>query len=137
MEQMMISRKAIRAVSLVVLLLSLGIAADAQRGRWQVLGSANVDGGRDHDMIRVNAPGAFTALQLGIRGGAIEFQRVVVHFENGGEQELQVRDRIRAGGKTRVIDLNGNRRRIESVEFWYGKPDWRSGRPQVNLWGRR
>ena len=137
MQQLMISRKAIHAVSLVVVLLSLCAAADAQRGRWQMLGSANVDGGRDHDVIRVNAPGAFTALQLGIRGGPIEFQRIVVHFENGGQQELEVRDRIRAGGKTRVIDLKGERRRIESVEFWYGKPNWRSGRPQVNLWGRR
>ena len=137
MKQSMISRKVIRIVSLLVLLCSFSVAADAQRGRWVFLGSANVDGGRDHDVIRVNALGAFTALQLGIRGGAIEFQRVVVHFENGGEQELQIRDRIRAGGRTRTIDLKGERRRIESVEFWYGKPNWRSGRPQVSLWGRR
>jgi hypothetical protein len=136
MKQVMSSRTIIRTVSLFALLLSLTMAADAQRGRWMSLGTAYVDGGRDHDVIRVNARGAFTALQLGIKGGEIEFQRVVVHFENGGQQELEVRDRIRAGGKTRIIDLNGERRRIESVEFWYGKSTWRS-RPRVQLWGRR
>jgi len=136
MKQLMISRKAISAVGLLVLLFGFSVTTNAQPGVWQGLGSANVDGARDHDIIRVNARGAFTALQLGIRRGDIEFQRVVVHFENGGEQELQVRDRIRAGGKTRVIDLNGNRRRIQSVEFWYGKSDWRT-RPRVSLWGRR
>jgi hypothetical protein len=80
--------------------------------------------------------GSFTALQLGIKGGPIEFQRVVVHFENGGDTELQIRDRIADRGKTRAIDLPGNRRRIKSVEFWYAKAGWRS-RPYVNLWGRR
>lgn len=136
MNELMTSRKWLHVMGLLVLLFGLGVAADAQMGRWQSLGMAYVDGGRDHDVIRVNARGAFTALQLGIKGGEIDFQRVVVHFENGGQQELEVRDHIRAGGKTRVIDLNGNRRRIESVEFWYGKPNWRS-RPRVQLWGRR
>lgn len=146
MKKPMISRNVIRAISLMLLLGSLSVAADAQRrygqgrsnqGRWIELGSANVDGGRDHDVIRVNTPGEFRALQMGIKGGTIEFQRVVVHFENGEDQELQVRDRIRAGGKTRVIDLPGNRRRLQSVEFWYGKPNWGRSRPRVNLWGMR
>jgi hypothetical protein len=114
----------------------VGVAADAQRGYWQSLGTAYVDGGRDHDRIRVNARGSFTALQLGIKGGEIDFQRVVVHFENGGEQELAVRERIPDRGRTRPIDLNGERRRIESIEFWYSKPSWRS-RPRVQAWGRR
>src|SRR5436853_2637674 len=94
MRIVMTSRNLIRAASLLALLLTFSVAADAQRGRWQSLGTAYVDGARDHDMIRVNARGAFTALQLGIKGGEIEFQRVVVHFENGGQQELEVRDRI-------------------------------------------
>lgn len=136
MTRVMTSKNLIRVASLLALLLTFGVAADAQRGYWQSLGTAYVDGGRDHDVIRVNARGSFTALQLGIKGGEIDFQRVVVHFENGGQQELDVRERIPAGGKTRPIDLKGDRRHIESVEFWYGKPTWRT-RPRVQLWGRR
>ena len=136
MKGLMSSQKWLRAAGLLVLLFGVSVAVDAQRGRWVSLGMSFVDRGRDHDVIRVNARGAFTALQLGIKGGEIDFERVVVHFENGGQQELEVRDHIRAGGKTRVIDLPGERRRIASVEFWYGKPNWRS-RPRVQLWGRR
>jgi hypothetical protein len=44
---------------------------------------------------------------------------------------------IRAGGETRVIDLPGARRVIQSVEFWYRKADGRSGRPGVRLFGLR
>ena len=104
--------------------------------RWEVLGQSRIDGRVDHDRIMVTNRGAFRALQLGIRGGTIEFQRVVVHFDNGADHELEIRDRITAPGKTRVIDLPGDRRRIQSVEFWYSKENWRS-RPYVNLWGRR
>jgi len=95
-----------------------------------------VDGRADHDRIRVDNRNSFRAIQLGIKDGAIEFYKVVVHFENGGDHEIEVRDRIGANEKTRVIDLPGDRRRISSVEFWYGKTNWRR-RPTVNLWARR
>ena len=97
---------------------------------------AYVDPRNDHDRIVVNNRASFRALQLGVKGGAIEFQRVVVHFENGGDTDLPVRERIQDRGKTRVMDLPGDRRRIRSIEFWYSKERWRS-RPYVNVWGLR
>jgi hypothetical protein len=108
----------------------------ADEGRWEHLGRGYVNGRVDHDTILVNNRGTFRALQLGIKGGTIQFQRVVVHFENGEDHQLDIGDRIPDGGKTRVIDLPGNRRRIRSVEFWYSKEGWRS-RPLVNVWGLR
>jgi hypothetical protein len=107
------------------------------RGRWEYLGQSNVDGVRDHDNIRVNARGSFRAIQLRVQGGEIEFQRVVVHFENGANSEVEVRDRIRAGGQTRAIDLPGDNRRIDSVEVWYGKGNWGSRKPNLRLYGQR
>jgi hypothetical protein len=134
-------QRTIGVVGLLFVLLSLSIVSGAQRrdrdeDRWEQLGRATVNGRVDHDRIFVNSRASFRALQLGVKGGTIEFQRVVVHFENGADHELPVPDRIQAGGKTRVIDLPGDRRRIRSVEFWYAKETWRS-RPFVNLWGRR
>jgi hypothetical protein len=123
--------------ALLLVLFSLGGTANAQRGRWEVLGQATVNGRADHDRITVTRRGTFRSIQLGIRGGPIEFQRVVVHFENGEDHEVEVRDRINSGNKTRVIDLPGDRRNIRSVEFWYGRPNWRSRRATLNLWGRR
>lgn len=142
-------QKSIQVMSIFALLIGFSLAAsagaygyqrryerDSERG-WVHLGQSHVDGRADHDRIPVRARGSFRAIQLGIKGGTIEFQRVVVHFANGEDQEIAVRDRIQAGGKTRVIDLPGNRRDITSVEFWYGKPGWGSRRPTLNLWGRR
>ena len=131
----------IRLSGLLLLLFSAGIVAEAQggrqyQGRWEQLGRSYVDGRSDHDRIAVTNPASFRGLQLEVRGGSIEFQRVVVHFENGADHELAIRDRIPNGGRTRVIDLPGDRRRISSVEFWYSQERWRS-RPYVNLLGQR
>jgi hypothetical protein len=104
--------------------------------RWESLGTAYVDTRNDHDRIMVNRSDTFLALQLGVKGGTIEFNRVVVHFANGQDHELQIQDRIDDKSRTRMIDLPGDRRRIRSVEFWYSKEDWRT-RPRVQLWGRR
>lgn len=130
-----------RVTGLLFVLFGLSIAADAQgpgaqQGRWEHLGRAYVDGRRDHDRIVVNNSMSFRALQLEVRGGTIEFQRVIVHFDNGEDHPLEIRDRIANGGRTRVIDLPGERRRIRSVEFWYSPGNWR-GRPYVNLLGQR
>lgn len=136
-------RKPIRVVSLMVLVFALSMAAVAQRrpnrggDRWQYLGQAHVDGQRDRDSISVDDRGTFRAIQLEVRDAPIEFQRVVVHFENGGDHEVEVRDRIRPGQRTRVIDLPGDRRRIRSVEFWYGKARYNSRRPTLRLYGVR
>ena len=139
-------QKLIRVASLLLLLFGVATAANAQRrgdydrrrddDRWEQLGRSYVDGRNDHDRIIVNTRQSYRALQLGVKGGTIEFQRVVVHFENGADHEVEVRDRINERTRSRVIDLPGDRRRIRSVEFWYSKERWRT-RPFVNLWGRR
>ena len=133
--------KSIQIASVLLLLVGISFTADAQnyrRGdRWEYLGQSNVDGRRDHDVIRVNARGAFRSIQLQVQGAEIEFQRVVVHFENGADTEVAVRDRIQAGGKTRAIDLPGDQRRIRSVEIWYGKDNWGRRRPTLRVYGQR
>ncbi len=133
-------QKSLYVISLLILLSGLTLMTNAQRRnnnqeRWEYLGQSNVDGTRDHDNIRVNARGAFQAIQLRVQGGEIEFQRVVVHFENGADSEVELRDRIRAGGQTRAIDLPGDDRRIQSVEVWYGRGNWGRSRPNLRLYG--
>jgi hypothetical protein len=106
-------------------------------GRWTYLGNAHVDGHNDHDNIHVGRQdGKFRAVQLRVTGGAIDFQRVIVHFGDGSNQELEFREHIQDGGRTRPMDLTGDRRRIESVELWYSKESWHR-RPKVELWGIR
>jgi len=123
-----------------LLLMSVGQAALAQRAKqWVLLGQTTVDGQRDRDRIVLGrAEGRFQSIQLRVVGGPVEFQRVVVNYGNGASEEVEVRDRIPAGGQTRAIDLRGTDRVINSVEFLYGKANWRPGaRPRVSLYGEK
>lgn len=127
-------RKTLPVMFAVLLLLSLAQPSFA-RG-WVYLGEAHVDGNADHDKIKVGrSEGRFRALQLRVDFNAIEFRHVVVHYSNGTSEEVQVRQRIRAGGSTRDIDLAGRDRAIDSVEIWYERGNYRGQRPRVRLFG--
>ena len=124
------------AVTLALALVAVQ-GVSAQRG-WEYLGEANVDGGNDHDRIKVGGGrGTYRALQIGVERAAIDFQYVLVHFENGGEQRLPLRGTVRAGARSPIIDLKGNNRVIDSVEIWYSKGNWNnSEKPKMRLYGR-
>jgi len=108
------------------------------QGRWVYLGEANVDGSGDHDTIRVGRDkGAFRALQIHVEKAAINFEYLVAKFENGGTDRLEIRGTVPAGGTSRIIDLKGNARELDSVEVWYARGNYRnSQKPRMRLFGR-
>src|ERR1700682_1312753 len=109
----------------------------AQGKDWVLLGTAHVDGTVDHDTIHVTgSEGPFHKIQVRVNGGAVEVQRVVVHFKNGTQEEVPIRERVRSGGKSGAIDLPGERRMIDSVELWYSKEKWDT-RPDVSVYAAR
>jgi hypothetical protein len=124
-------------VMLIALFVGLVAQAASAQNRWIFLGDKHVDGHDDHDKISISSKeGTFRQLQIRVKLAPVVFQRVVVHFGNGADEELQFRDRINAGGSTRALDLRGTDRVIKSVEFWYEKSHWGERRPTVELYGR-
>ena len=85
-----------------------------------LLGERHVNDLSERDTIRVGADeGRFKGLQVKATGAAIEFKRVVVHFENGSEQVFEKNRVLARGDQSRTIDLNGGPRYIEKVVFHY------------------
>ena len=129
----MTSKKVFPAIAMA---LFLGLSFTVQARGWVYLGEAHVDGEADHDKIKVGkSEGRFNAIQLRVDFAAIEFNHVVVHYGNGESEEVQVRQKIAAGGSTRDIHVNGRNRAIESVELWYERARYGSTRPRVRLFG--
>ncbi|MCO6491113.1 MAG: DUF2541 family protein [Phaeodactylibacter sp.] len=111
-------------------------SATAQQPRWEKLGQRRVDRKVDRDEILVTArEGAFRKIKLIVRRSPINMHRCVVHFRNGDTQDVELRNNIPAGGETRVIDIEGNRRIITKVVFWYDTKGLQD-KAVVELWGR-
>ncbi|HUR20331.1 MAG TPA: hypothetical protein VMZ90_05940 [Vicinamibacterales bacterium] len=132
----MLRRRTILAVMVV-----LGCAvseAGAQSGRWELLGSRTVTDRADHDTVKVGgAKGNFTAVRFEVQRRAVNFHRVVIHFRNGDDQKVELRDKIAANGESRVIDIDGRDRVIRSIDFWYDAQSLgRGGQATVRVLGR-
>jgi hypothetical protein len=123
----------------VLLLAALGCAsrgAGAQGPNWVLLGQRTVTDRVDHDQIVVTATrGDFKSIKITVQRAAVDFHRVVVHFRNGGDQEIEMRHTIPAGGETRAVDLRAGDRVIRSVDFWYDARTIRGRRAVVRLFG--
>ena len=105
---------------------------------WDLLGSRQVSDRVDHDVIAVGAGrGDYRRIKITVQRASIDFHRVVVHYGNGSDQRLELRNTIPAGGESRAIDLEGNDRVIRSVEFWYDANTIRGRRAQVRVFGMR
>jgi hypothetical protein len=130
------------AVTLLgILIATASCAANTAGGRdgeWVLLGSRTVTDRVDRDVIPVTAArGDFHRIKLVVQRASVDFHRVVVHFGNGGRQEVEMRRTIPAGGETRAIDLTGPDRVIRSIEFWYDANTIRGRRAVVRVLGLR
>lgn len=105
--------------------------------KWQFLGRVSASKGVDRDEIMVTAgEGLFTFLQLKVKRAPVEIYKCTVVFGDGSQQEIELRDNIRAGGQSRVIDLKGNHRVIRKVVLWYSSTRPLKRQAIVELWGR-
>jgi hypothetical protein len=57
-------------------------------------------------------------LKLLVRHVDINIYRLKVHFNNEKTQNVEMRDRIPAGGESYVPELDGKGRFIEKIVFW-------------------
>src|SRR5262245_55283240 len=92
--------------------LTLGLAvgdAEARKGgkrNWEFLGAKKVGFLVDKDVIEVGRKdGDFSKVKLIVKDNEVEFLDVNIVYGNGQKDDVRVRNRIRAGGETRAIDL--------------------------------
>ena len=105
---------------------------------WEKLGQRLVNRTIDHDVIMVTKmEGSFSKLKIKVHRSGINMDKMVVHYGNSESQNIEIRENILKGGESRVIDLTGNKRVINRVEFWYDtKGGAMNDKALVELWGR-
>lgn len=134
----------IAACAMLVLAAGAALAQEAARprpgppGTWAVLGRVTASHKADHDRIRVVGRGDdFRRLKFLVKDAPLNIHRIVVTYDRGGAEALDVRQTIRKGGESRAIDLRGGKRSIHTIEFWYDTKGWGQGRADVTILGLR
>ncbi len=128
-------------VALLTLLSTSGIEAANKHNadRWKNLGELHVGDRVDRDILRVGIKkGTFDAIRLEVKGRAVQFHDLKIHFENEDVQDVRLRSVIRRGKSSRVIDLQGGQRAIEKIVFLYDAQTRRRHKgARVEVYGRR
>ncbi len=98
-----------------------GPRPDDRRADWVELGCQQVALiGKDRDSIRVGRrDGRFEAIRLYARDSDVEILDLKVVYGNGEVDDISVRNRIRAGERTRPLDLKGRERFIDRIDLTY------------------
>lgn len=124
-------------LSLALIVLSIGTMSFTHTAPWRQLGSKTVDHLIDHDVINVGyRDGTFQKLRITVTNGGLNMHRCVVHFENGEEQNVELRQNFGKGSTSRIIDLAGNKRFIDRITFWYDSKHNGGRKAVVTVWGR-
>lgn len=98
-----------------------GPAGPGPAGRWVELGCQQVNLiGVDRDTIRVGRrEGRFKAIRLYARGADVEILDLKVIYAGGEPDDIRVQHFLRAGERTRPLDLRGWERAIRQVDLVY------------------
>jgi hypothetical protein len=108
-------------------------------GSWRLIGQTHADHGADHDTIIVKGPyDNFRRIKFKVTDAPLNMQRMVVTYDNGTPDNIEIRQNIPQGGESRVIDLRGvGKRSLRRIDFWYDTQGLFKGKADVTVFGMK
>lgn len=104
---------------------------------YDKLGTQVVDYTIDHDVIKLNSTQTYSGLKVVVNNGAINIHKATVHFANGDTQDVKLPDVLSKDNDGKLIDLQGNKRIIEKITFWYDTKNKSNDKAVVEVWGKK
>jgi len=113
------------------------IPVKAAAAEWFFLADKNVGFSSDHDVIQFgNWKDDVRQIKLKVTDGPLKMYKMLIHFDNGSTQNVELRNRFAQGSESRVIDMDGGLRHLAKIEFWYETKGFLKGKSRVAVWGR-
>lgn len=108
-------------------------------GSWRLIGQTHANHTADHDVMVVKGPyDNFRRIKFKVTDAPLNMHYMLVTYENGAPERIDVRQNIPKGGESRVIDLRGaGTRKLRKVEFWYETKGLLNGKADVTLFGMK
>jgi hypothetical protein len=135
-------------LALTVALVGLTAPAQAQKavqpnagaaGTWKLIGQTHANHTADHDAIVVQGPfDNFRRIKFKATDAPLNMMHMVVTYDNGQPDKIDIRQNIPKGGESRVIDLKGiGKRSVRRIDFWYDTKGLLSGKADVTVFGMK
>jgi len=108
-------------------------------GSWRLIGQTHASHSADHDAIVARGPyDNFRKIKFKVTDAPLNMHYMLVTYDNGAPDRIDVRQNIPKGGESRVIDLRGaGKRSLRKVEFWYDTKGLLNGKADVTLFGMK
>lgn len=104
---------------------------------WKRLGSQKVSYKLDRDVFKVGPQkGKFSSIKLHVTHGDLNIHKMIVEYANGQKESVVVRKRFKAGTGSKVIDLNGGKRVIKDITFYYDSRNGSSKKAVLHVGGK-
>jgi hypothetical protein len=73
-----------------------------------------------------------------VTDAGLNMQHMVVTYDNGQPDKIDIRQNIPQGGESRVIDLKGvGTRSLRRIDFWYDTKGFLNGKADVTVFGMK
>jgi hypothetical protein len=108
-------------------------------GEWRLIGQTHADHAADHDTIIVKGPfDNFRKVKFKVTDAPLNMQHMVITYDNGQPDRIDIRQNIPQGGESRAIDLRGvGKRSIRRIDFWYDTKGFLKGKADVTVFGMK
>jgi Protein of unknown function (DUF2541) len=123
-------------ILLIIPILALFSFTIANSG-WKIIGDKVADYALDRDVLVVSGNDVFTKLKIKVTNAPLNMKDMDVVFENGEKQNFNLQQNFRQGEWSRVLDLHGNKRRIDKIIFKYDTKNVGKGKAKVVVYGKR
>ena len=141
-------KRSMMALATVLVIAALAWAAPVQKtvrppaapaGSWVIIGTTQASHSADHDGIVVKGPfDNFRRIKFKVTDAPLNMQHMIVTYDNGQPDKIEVRQNIPQGGESRVIDLKGiGQRSIRRIDFWYDTKGFLKGKADVTVFGMK
>jgi hypothetical protein len=141
-------KRSMMMLAAVLVMVALAWAAPDQKvvqpraaapGSWVLIGRTEANHSADHDGIVVKRPfDNFRRIKFKVTDAPLNMQHMVITYDNGQPDKIEVRQNIPQGGESRVIDLKGvGKRSIRRIDFWYDTKGFLKGKADVTVFGMK
>jgi len=108
------------AAAIFLGLASVSVSAASPPMREIPIGTINYEARPERDVINLRrGDGALRALRLEVRQSDVEIRDLRIAYDDGAIDTIRVNQLVRAGGSTRLFDVDSRRREVRSVTVNY------------------